>query len=189
MRLIAVLLSAALAACAATQEPASYLLEAAPRAQPAGPLDGPALGLREVELPLYARRPQMATIGPGGEVSSSDLHRWAEEPPRAASRLIARALSASLARPVVVEPWPPGVAPAALVDVDVDYLIGALGGELRLGGQYRLTGVDGSGGAARPFDMREPVAGETYGALAAAHGRALDALADLVAADLVAAGL
>lgn len=181
-------LLALLAACAAAPEPVSYILDADPPT--AGALTGPEIGMREVELPLYARRPQIATVGADGAISLSDLHRWAEEPPRAASRLMARSLAATLARPVAIEPWPPGVAPTVLVDVDVDYMIGALDGDLRLGGQYRLIAPGAAAAAVtRAFDLAEPLAGEGYPALVGAHDRALTALADMIAGDLAASGL
>lgn len=178
---------AAVAACTTAPEPVSYILEA--EARPVGAVSGPALGLREVDLPLYARRSQIATLGARGEITLSDFHLWAEEQPRAVSRLVARSLAAALGRPVAVEPWPPGVAPEGLVDVDVDVLIGSLGGEVRLGGEYRVIAPDGRMAAASGFEIVEPLRDDSYGALVAGHADALGALADRVAADMAAAGL
>lgn len=181
--ILASLVLALAAGCAPSPGPAFYLLE--PAARPTGVVSGPVVGLREIALPLYARRAQIAVLGPGGEITLSDDHRWAEEPPRAASRQIARDLSARLNRPVVVEPWPEGAAPETRVDVEVDVFVGALGGEVRLAGQYRLVDPARPEAAALHwFELSEPVADDTFGALVAAHRRALSALAATIAADL-----
>ncbi len=182
--LIAVLLSA----CAPAPGPVSYLLDA--EAHPTGVLSGELIGLREIDLPLYARRPQIAVLGAGGEVTLNEDNRWAEEPPRAASRHVARVLAARLNRPVVIEPWPQGVSPKVRVDIDVDYFIGSLGGELRLGGQYRLVQATAPSDAQiRSFDYVETLEGEGFGALVKGHSRALSRLSEEIARDLAATPL
>ncbi len=183
-RLIFTVLTAALlSACAAAPGPVSYLLDT--EARPTGALSGDVIGLREIELPLYARRTQIAVLGPGGEATLNEDNRWAEEPPRAASRQVAPILAAQLRRPVVVEPWPQGVSPKLRVDIDVDYFIGALGGDIQLGGQYRLVR------AAAPSDARiltfeyvEALNGETFADLVKGHNRALTRLAEDIAREL-----
>ena len=114
----------------------------------------------------------------------SDDHRWAEEPPRGASRVVARALTALTGRTVVIEPWSPGVTPTVRVDIEVDYFAGALGGDLRLEGQYRIVPPGGGPVTAKSFTLVETAAGEGYGALVDSHKRALEALGRLVAEDL-----
>ena len=169
-----------LGACAGESEPVYHLLA------PTGPTPaagtGQVIGLREIALPRYARRAQIAVLGEGGAITLSDTHRWAEEPPRAASRLVARTLAGALGQPVVVEPWPGGAAPALLVEVEVDYFIGAIGGELRLSGQIRVR-APSRGGASRihPFDLSEPVGPDGFTDLVASHARALARLAAIIA--------
>ena len=188
-RLIFAFLTAILmAACAPAPGPVSYLLDA--EARPTGALSGAPIGLREIELPLYARRAQIAVLGAGGEITLNEDNRWAEEPPRAASRQVARILAARLNRPVVVEPWPQGVSPKVWVDIDIDYFIGALGGEVRLGGQYRLVrAASPSDAQITTFDFNEPLAAEGFAELVKGHSRALTRLADEIAADLAASQL
>ncbi|MEM7507030.1 MAG: PqiC family protein [Pseudomonadota bacterium] len=174
-------------ACTATQEPSFYLLEPPGTTDrvPTGPVIGPVIGLREFALPLYARRQQIAVLGADGAVAVSDLHRWVEDPSRAITRVVARSLSAGLDRPVVVEPWPPGVAPEQRVDVEVDLLLGALDGDLRLEGQYRVIRAAGpAGGRVTPFALVEPVGGPRYNDLVLAHGRILQRLAAAIEADI-----
>ncbi len=189
LRLIfALVTSAVLAACAPAPGPVSYLLDA--EARPTGALSGEPIGLREIDLPLYARRAQIAVLGEGGEITLNEENRWAEEPPRAASRQVARILAARLNRPVVVEPWPQGVSPRVRVDIDVDYFIGALGGDVRLGGQYRLVRAAAPSDAQiTTFDYVEPLAAEGFAELVKGHSRALTRLADEIASDLAASQL
>lgn len=176
-----------LAACTQVTEPTFYLLETAGPKPTTAPTTsaGDVIGLREIDLPLYARRPQIPVLAPDGSVSVSDAHRWAEEPARATTRLIARRISASLGRPLVVEPWPPEIVPRARVDVEIDYVIGSLGGVFRLEGQYRsfATGSPSSA-VTTPFALEEPVTGPSHADLVAAQSRALTALADAIAAVL-----
>lgn len=175
-----------LAACTQASGPVFYLLET-PAPVPAAerPAAGAEIGLREIALPLYARRPQIPVLEPDGSVTLSDGHRWAEEPARATTRLVARAISAELGRPVLVEPWPPEVRPGIRVDVDVGYLIGSFGSTLRLEGQYRAIAADRPEvPATAPFEIIEPVAGPDYADLITAQRRALTALGTAIAADL-----
>lgn len=183
-RLILTLLTAVtLTACALAPGPVSYLLDA--EARPTGALSGEPIGLREIDLPLYARRAQIAVLGAGGEITLNEENRWAEEPARAASRQVARSLAAKLNRPVVVEPWPQGVSPEVRVDIDVDYFIGSLGGEVRLGGQYRLVqAASPSSAEITTFEYVEALAADGFAALVKGHSQALTRLADDIARDL-----
>lgn len=185
-RPLALLAGLALAACSATPEPRFYLLGGGelPAAAPA-PRAERVIGLREIALPLYARRAQIPVLEADGAIAVSDLHRWAEEPPRAVSRLVARTVAAETGATVVVEPWGTEIVPDLRVDIAADYLIGALGGELRLDGEVRLFRRGDPGSAiTRPFAIREPLGGESHADLVDAHARALTALGRLVAADL-----
>ncbi|MGF1553894.1 MAG: membrane integrity-associated transporter subunit PqiC [Paracoccaceae bacterium] len=183
LRLLAAALALLLAACAGSAEPTYYLLD--PELPPAaGVGEAPPLGLREIALPLYARRTSVAALGDDGAVQLDDGQRWAEEPPRAMSRVLARALAARAGRTVLNEPWPAGATPDTLVSIDVDRFIGRPGGTLTLIGQYRIDPRRDAGEAVIDgFSIEESV-GEGYGALVEAHGRALVALAERIAADL-----
>lgn len=184
-----------LAACAAGPTPdRSYLLEAPPLAVAPAPVAGAApVGLRELALPLYARRPQIAAEDEAGRVAASDAHRWAEDPPRAATRLVARRLAALRGGDVFADPWPQGAAPEIVATIEIDRLLGAPGGEARLDGQLTLACARARDRReTRPFALRVPVAesGEPEGraALAEAYGAALAALAGETATALAAFG-
>lgn len=183
----ALFLGLLLSACAAEQEPAYYLLaaraDAGTEAKPQSTARG-VIGLRELAMPLYVRRTQIASVGPDGAVSLSDDHRWAEETPRSASRVVARTLSALTGRPVVIEPWPTGVEPQYRVDVEVDYFAGRLGGELRFEGQYRIVPSNGAAGITSTFALTETSTGPGYDALVESHKRALEALTRIIASNV-----
>ncbi len=173
-----------LSACAAVPEQRQYLLDA-PANATATPLSSPesltALGLREIALPLYARRAQIASRGADGAITATDDFRWAEEPARASTRLVARILAERLSKPTYVEPWPQGASPDVIATIEVDRFIGALGGEVVLEGQATVA-EPGRAGNRRTtrFALVEPVTGPTHADLARAYGAALSKLADVV---------
>lgn len=157
------------ASCSAVEEPAFYLLES-PGAAPAASLSEPVIGLREVELPLYVRRPQIATIDADGAVTVSDLHRWADDPPRAITRTIAGALADASGTIVVVEPWSSNDRPSVTIDVTFDLLIGALGGTVRAEGLYSVGELgQRTSPTIRRFALTETAPDASYRALVAAH--------------------
>lgn len=192
VRYCALLLSGLiLTACTGDAEPAYYLL--APQGEPAAASPAqPAervIGLRELALPLYARRTQMAIVGPNGAVTLSDDHRWAEEVPRASTRVVARELTELTSRTVFIEPWPQGTQPTVRIDIEVDYFAGRLGGELRFEGQYRIVPTDGGAARSNRFALVEQATGPGHEALVDSHRRALVALAGIIADELRRGGV
>ncbi|MEL7463675.1 MAG: PqiC family protein [Pseudomonadota bacterium] len=167
-----------LAACAAPVETRQYLL-ATPEASTAlGPT--PAIGLRELAMPLYARRQEIALLGPDGAIVSSPDHIWADDLARASTRLIARRLGAG--GEVYAEPWPLGADPQLLVAVEVDRFVGALGGETVLEGEITVSRIDDRGRPLRrSFAIRTTAAGPGHGDLVRAYSEALAMLAEDIA--------
>lgn len=171
------------AACASAPEQRQYLLDAPTAATT--PLSAPkeltALGLREIAFPLYARRAQIASRGVDGAITATDDFRWAEEPARASTRLVARILAERLSKPTYVEPWPQGATPDVIATIEVDRFIGSLGGEVVLEGQATVA-TPGHNVERRTtrFALTEPVSGPTHADLARAYGAALARLSDVV---------
>lgn len=167
-----------LAACAAAPaKPRLYLMEAEAPAQAGAPARA-SVGLREAALPLYARRQQIAARDATGAITAADEHRWAEEPSRAATRLLARNLASLRGAPVYPDPWPQGASPDLIATVEVDRFLGELGGEVALDGQITLARMSARGDPATgAFAIRVPVNGADHSALAAAYGAALAKLA------------
>lgn len=183
LRPIFVAVAMLVAACAAPPEQRQYLLDA-PTAATA-PITAPdgmtALGLREIALPLYARRAQIAARGADGAITATDDFRWAEEPARAATRLVARILAERLSKPTYVEPWPQGARPDVIATIEVDRFIGSLGGDVVLQGQATISGTrQGVERRTTRFSLTEPVTGPTHADLARAYGAALARLPDVV---------
>ncbi len=175
-----------LAACAAAPPaPRLYLLEAPQSASTAQGSGAEAVGVREISLPLYARRLQIAAEDGAGAVSASEDHLWAEEPARAATRLVARRLAMLRGGPVYADPWPQGAAPAIILSLEADRLLGSFGGEARLEGQMSLSCAAARDRIeTRPFAVRAGAAGADHAALVNAYGAALAALAGDAAAAL-----
>lgn len=184
MRSLLTLAALMIAGCSSAPETRYYLLpEATPSVNAA--YTGGTVALRELDLPLYARASQVAQIGPDGAVALSDDHRWADEPQRASTRALAGALRAALNVPVVVEPWSRAVEPIVRIDVSVDRFIGKLGGTLTLSGEFQIVTLESrSVTSADSFTIEEPVRGEGFEDLTAAHSRALARLADQIVASM-----
>ena len=182
MRLIFACLAFLTAACAAAPETKYYLLESDRPAAARQQSTLPTIGLREIGLPLYARRPQIASIGADGSVSASDDHRWAEDATRAATRLVARRLEAVGGGDVFAEPWPIGAKPELIAAVEIDKAIGALGGSVSLTGEIILARRDARGDAVTtPFSITTETVRADHGALAEAYADAYAALAERIA--------
>lgn len=173
------------AAACASPGPSLYLLDAPEVAE--RPIDErqAAVGLREIALPLYARRVQISSVDEAGALSASDDNRWAEEPQHAATRLMARRLTKLRGAPAYAEPWPQAAAPAVIVSIDVDRFLGVQGGEVTLEGQMTLVRASSRDRPElRLFNIKTPVNGVGYDALTAAYGEAIAALTDQLAAEL-----
>lgn len=170
----------ALAACGSPVTTRYYLLETGTPMTAHDQTSGELIGLREVSLPLYARRQQIALRQPGGDITVSDTDRWATEPARAISGMIANRVSAQTAQPVIIEPWPLGSNPEYLVQVETSELLGAFDGELRFAGQIRISRPSGGMLRTDTFDIRVPVDGASYGALSAAQAEAVTELSDRI---------
>lgn len=169
-------------ACAASPPPKLYLFDEPEPSATALARVGSSIGLRELSLPLYARRPQVASLEADGSIAASDDHRWGEEPPRAATRVVARALERSGGGEVFVEPWPIGAAPDLVVSVEVDRVIGALGGEATLRGEVSIARRDARGDARKTaFDIRVAAEGPDHRALTRAYAAAYARLAEEIA--------
>ena len=104
------------------------------------------------------------------------------------TRHLSAALDDRLSARVGTEPWPGFDAPGLRVEVTVDRMIGALDGSLEFAGQYFLVApTSGRILALDRFALVVPPQGEGYPGLMAAHARALDLLADRIAASVTGA--
>jgi uncharacterized lipoprotein YmbA len=170
-----------LAGCA---DPAYYLLPPVADAARA-PAPAASVAVADISLPAYAEALEIASLTAPGTVGLDKRSLWADTPRRALTRHLAAALEARLGTRVGTEPWPGFDAPGLRVEVTVDRLIGAPGGSLDFAGQYAIA-APGSGRlvAMERFAIRVPPQGEGYPGLLAAHARAVETLADRIAASV-----
>jgi uncharacterized lipoprotein YmbA len=178
--LLAAAAALALAACAGS--PDYFLL---PPPQPVARQAAPAgsLAVAEISLPAYAEAMEIAVLT-GAETATADRQAlWADTPRRALTRHLVAALDARLAARVVAEPWPGYDQPALRVEVIADRMIGTPGGGVEFTGQFIIVAPEsGRIVSADRFAITTPAPGEGNPGLLAAHARAIEALADRIAA-------
>jgi uncharacterized protein len=138
----------------------------------------------EIGLPTYAEAAEIASIRESGVVQLERNASWAEQPRRGLTLHLAEALEARLGGRVAMDPWP-GYEndPALRVEVAADRLIGSPEGIVHFSGQYFIIRPkDGSIFGSDRFDIQVPPQGPGFGGLAAGHARAIELLADRIAA-------
>jgi uncharacterized protein len=170
-----------LAACG---EPDYYLLPSAPAAARQGsPVR--TVVVADLSLPAYAGALEIAELTGPGTLHLAKKSLWADTPQRALTRHLAAALEARLGAEVGTEPWPGFDSPGLRVEVTVDRMIGPAGGGLDFAGQYAVVApASGRLVALRRFAIAVPPQGDGYPGLMAAHARAMEALADRIAASI-----
>jgi uncharacterized lipoprotein YmbA len=178
----AVLLAAVLALAGCSAHP-DYFLLPPPAAVARQPSPAASVAVAELSLPSYAEALEIATLTGPGQLDLVKNALWADTPRRALTRHLVAALEARLGGPVLTEPWPGFDPPARRVEVIVDRMIGAPGGGLEFAGQFVVVAPEsGRLLAAERFALSVPPQGEGYPGLLAAHGRAVEQLADRIAA-------
>jgi uncharacterized protein len=141
--------------------------------------------VRTVSLPTYAQAEEIFVIGDDGALSRIKGVLWADEPARAMTLDLSRALATITRARVAAEPWPFDATPDARVDVRVSAMLAAPGRDFRLSGQYFVAAFDGSDrGAARSFDIAVPLAaGADAAVISQARAAATVQLAEGIARD------
>lgn len=169
-----------LAGCSNPEKTARYLI------------DPPAVGqvenrlgsaeLKDVSLPEYASGQEVAFQTRDGAVRSNPDNLWADNPQRAFTLALARAISDSSGAMVIGEPWPLAEPPRRMLEVRVEKALAQANGIYRLSGRYFVSD-DGSGAAnhARSFDIAVPMASTGAEASAAALSQAIAILARQIA--------
>ncbi|MFO1142930.1 MAG: PqiC family protein [Amaricoccus sp.] len=170
-----------LAACGS---PDYYLLP-----QPAAaPRTGAPVGtvaVADISLPAYASALEIAALTGPETLHLDKKALWADNPQRALTRQLAAALETRLGADVGTEPWPGFDAPGLRIEVTVDRMIGAPGGSLDFAGQYAVVApASGRIVAFDRFAIIVPPQGAGYPGLLADHARAIDLLADRIAATI-----
>jgi uncharacterized lipoprotein YmbA len=178
------LLAAALLALAACGQPNYYLLPV-PQSGASRPAPVGSVVVADLSLPAYAEAIEVASLTGPSTLELRKRALWADTPRRAMTRQLAASLDDRLSARVATEPWPGFDSPGLRVEVIVDRMVGALDGGLEFTGQYFIVApVSGRIVTLERFALTVPPQGEGYPGLMAAHARALDLLADRVAASI-----
>ena len=170
-----------LSACSNPEKTARYLIDPPTTGEQVPNRLGSA-ELKDVSLPEYASGQEVAFQTADGAVRSNPRNLWADNPERAFTLSLARAISDASGATVIGEPWPLAEPPQRVLEVRVEKALAQAHGIYRLQGRYFVSD-DGSGGAnhARGFDISVPMADTGPGASAAAASSALALLARQIA--------
>ena len=138
--------------------------------------------LREVSLPEYASGGEVAWQTTDGAVRLDSKNLWADQPERAFTLSLARAISDLSGATVIAEPWPLAEAPRRKLEVRVEKALAEAGGLYRLTGRYYIAD-ERAGGAnhARSFDISVPLGSDHPGDIAQAQSQAIAQLARQIA--------
>lgn len=170
-----------LAGCSNPEKTARYLIDPPATGEQVPNRLGSA-ELKDVSLPEYASGQEVAFQTADGAVRSNPRNVWADNPERAFTLSLARAISDASGATVIGEPWPLAQPPQRVLEVRVEKALAQANNVYRLSGRYFVSD-DNSGGAnhARSFDIAVPMASESPGASAQAASRAIAILAQQIA--------
>jgi uncharacterized lipoprotein YmbA len=189
---LAFALAAALSGCASPPSQ-FYTLAATARPEVGASPAAYAVAVDSVGLPATVDRPQFVVQKGPNRVAFDEFNRWAAPLATNIARTVADNLVVLLGTPQVVSgPLAPSFKPAYRVTVDIQRFESVPGEAATLDAlwQVRRVGADADAGATiGRTTLREPVQGEGYDALAAAHSRAIAGMSrDIAAAIRAEAG-
>jgi uncharacterized lipoprotein YmbA len=183
--LLALAATLALAACGS----ADYYLVPPPAGGAARAGSAGSVAIADMSLPAYAETVEIAVLTDTGAAQLSKSALWADTPRRALTRHLVAALQARLAAQVATEPWPAFDQPDLRLEVFVDRMIGAPEGPFQFSGQYVIvSNLSGRVVSSDRFAINLPPQGAGYQGLIDAHARAVEVLADQIAARLARGG-
>ncbi|MEM7489275.1 MAG: PqiC family protein [Pseudomonadota bacterium] len=179
MRLLPLLIVAALAACSETQ----YFAPPPSQSDLRVNVRPNTIQVNEVSIPEYAVNQEIPIQQADGSLVTDTSRLWADLPDRALQGSLTRHLNVITDAQVAAEPWPLSGFPEVEVSVFVEDMIVQSGGTLRFTGTYAL-GRETARGEIEPFAITAPVAGTSYVAIISAHELAWMRLAEQIAEDL-----
>ncbi|EYD71350.1 PqiC family protein [Limimaricola hongkongensis] len=141
--------------------------------------------LREITLPTYAALEDIYVETPEGVITPAKDLLWADDPVRAATLELSRALRLSTGARVASEPWPFDDFAEARVEVRLEEFLADAQGRFRVAGQYFVATRDALGrDRAETFEIAVPIPqAEGATGLAAARAAAMTRLAEIIARD------
>jgi uncharacterized protein len=185
LRPVALLALAGLSACGLLSREPLRISVPAPVTEGRVPIGFASVELLEAELPAYADQEDIYVQGVGGALTQTRGAVWADDPSRAFTLELTRALGELTGARVAPDPWPYDETAEARVDVRVaEFSPDLTRGEFVIRGQYYVAAFDESGrDRAREFRATAPLAGTGPAAIAAARSQATANLARQIASD------
>ena len=179
--LVSVAVLTLLGACSNGEKTARYLIDP-PVTGGSVPNRLGTAELKDVSLPEYAAAGEDSWQTADGAVRSNTKELWADNPQRAVTQSLARAISDVSGATVIAEPWPLAEPPRRKIEVRVEQALARADGIYRLSGRY-FVADSGAGGAnqARSFDISVPLADDEPGTIARAQSQAITQLARQIA--------
>lgn len=171
----------ALSACSNPEQTGRFLIDP-PSAGTQLPNRLGSAELKDVSLPDYAADQEVMWQTADGAVRSTPDNLWADNPQRAFTQTLARAISDASGATVIAEPWPLAEPPQRGLEVRVEKALAQADGTYRLTGRYFVSDAEGGGANhARSFDIAVPLASDQPSAVAAALSQAIADLAQQIA--------
>ena len=181
LTVMAVFIAAAASACGTTKPSHFYTLDAT--AAPAGAASGAdAVMVGPVSVPAAVDRPQFVVQVAPNRVDVDEFNRWASPLGDAIAQAVAGDLVRLLGTPNVAVAPLGNFAPAYRVTIDVQRFDSVPGQAALVEAVWTVRKTAGGATRSGRTVAREPVQGEGFDALAAAHSRAIAKLSGDVAA-------
>ena len=174
-----------LAGCGSPLKERFYVLSASPMTALAPDGLPYRVEIGPVTVPAAVDRPQIVLRMDANRVALQEQSRWAEPLKESIPRIVASNLAALLGDVQVAAESPDAtVAADCRVKIDIQRFDSVLGKAATLEVLWRM--IDNGGGTATHgrFLISEPVGGQGYDAIVAAHSRALAALSQEIAAEI-----
>ncbi len=171
-----------LAACGETA--GRYLLDA-PAAQKKLRVPVSRIEVRDVTLPEYAGASEIMRQSEDGALYPVPGAVWADDPVRAVTLALARNLDEVTTATAAGEPWPLDAYPDVRIETRIERMVARADGSFEMSGYYSIAAPERAvRESINRFEIRNPLADETPGAVVQATGAALMTLAQQIAARL-----
>ncbi|MBU1002474.1 MAG: PqiC family protein [Proteobacteria bacterium] len=145
-----------------------------------------AVGVGPLTIPRMIDRPTIVTRSAQGELHIDEFHRWAGTLESTVLDSLTQNIAQQLgSEQVVAYPWTNFIDPDYRVPIDILRLDGELGGLVTLEATWGVTpGKERRAAVVRMTTLCEQTTGGSYADLVAAHDRALETLAQMIATEI-----
>lgn len=141
-----------------------------------------SIEVRDVTLPAYAAASEIVLLQDDGAVRPVSNAVWADDPLRSVTQSLARNLDAATTATAAAEPWPLDTPAQVRIDVRIDRMVARPDGKFQMAGQYSIAAPYGAvRETINRFDILQPMADQSPGAIAQANSDALVSLSAEIA--------